>query len=644
MTQQIDIDILANQLLGDWGALRKEVRAEIASSKYQSSYDLPYTKYRKQTLKNISNLAKCEFAKVGFPKNISGGLANAGGGLAVFEELIFLDASTQIKYGVQFGLFASAIMHLGTEYHHNNILPSVVNFSTPGCFAMTETGHGSDVSNIQTTAIYSHSTKELIINSPSKKAWKDYIGNAAKDGKAAVVFAQLIVDGENHGVHAIYVPLRNSFGFHYKGVQTEDDGYKGGLNGIDNGRIRFTNVRVPKQNLLNRYGDIDESGRYNSPIESKGKRFFTMLSTLVQGRVSLVGAVTNAEKLALLIAMRYAHERTQFKKADGKEFKLIDYPSHQKRLYDRLASTYAQIGMHQTLVADFHRVFSDPNISDEAVAKLETDAAAIKAIATWNALKTIQIAREACGGQGFLSENRLVELRKDLDVYATFEGDNHVLLQLVARRLLQEYSEEMKHPEVEQIFSYISHSIIKESHTGYLIGAFKDIIAPIKKVALGKKSAGGNNLLEEILEKQLQISIEELAYAFKKAAKETVDKESAFLYLQNSLIELGKNYAYLLQYQGLEKLIYESKDSVIYKVLKDLKTLFVINRIEEDAASYLTKGLIGINTLTELIESKQKIYNSIREQDINLVEAFDIEDRLVRAPIGLGAEARRNLS
>ena len=50
------------------------------------------------------------------------------------------------------------------------------------------------------------------------------------------------------------------------------------------------------------------------------------------------------------------------------------------------------------------------------------------------------LALSACGGSGFLSENRLTGLRADLDVYATFEGDNTVLMQLVAKRLLGDFA------------------------------------------------------------------------------------------------------------------------------------------------------------------------------------------------------------
>ena len=119
-----------------------------------------------------------------------------------------------------------------------------------------------------------------MIETPDDEARKEYIGNAARDGRLAAVFAQLEVEGERHGVHVLVVPLRDEDGNLCNGVRIEDDGEKMGLNGVDNGRIWFDGVRVPRDALLNRYADVSEDGHYTSPIESPNRRFFTMLGAL----------------------------------------------------------------------------------------------------------------------------------------------------------------------------------------------------------------------------------------------------------------------------------------------------------------------------------------------------------------------------
>src|SRR5690606_8437084 len=128
---------------------------------------------------------------------------------------------------------------------------------------------------------YEPDTGEFVIHTPDESARKDYIGGAARDATVAAVFAQLITAGERHGVHCFLVPLRDADGNDLPGVTTSDCGHKGGLNGVDNGRIVFDRVRVPRDALLNRYADVSADGTYSSPIENPSRRFFTMLGTLI---------------------------------------------------------------------------------------------------------------------------------------------------------------------------------------------------------------------------------------------------------------------------------------------------------------------------------------------------------------------------
>ncbi|PIE26982.1 MAG: acyl-CoA oxidase, partial [Micrococcales bacterium] len=216
-----------------------------------------------------------------------------GGAVTAIEMIGSIDLSLMVKTGVQWGLYGGAIAQLGTRHHHEKYLADARALRTLGCFAMTETGHGSDVMSIRTTATFDPDTDELVINTPDLSARKDYIGNAALHARTAVVFAQLVVGDQQHGVHAVLVPIRDSRGAR-PGITLSDCGRKGGLNGIDNGRIWFDHVRVPRTGLLDRYGSLEKDGNYSSPIDNPKRRFFTMVGTLVRGRVSVAGAALNA--------------------------------------------------------------------------------------------------------------------------------------------------------------------------------------------------------------------------------------------------------------------------------------------------------------------------------------------------------------
>ena len=128
---------------------------------------------------------------------------------------------------------------------------------------------------------------------------------------------------------------------------------------------------------------------------------------------------------------------------------LLDFRVHQRRLLPALARTYALHFTQEGVVAELDRIFGaddgTPEQSEEeeqARRELETRAAGLKALATWHATETIQECREACGGAGYLTENRLGELKADTDVFTTFEGDNTILSQLVAKSLLTGYRDD----------------------------------------------------------------------------------------------------------------------------------------------------------------------------------------------------------
>ncbi|MCY7288594.1 MAG: acyl-CoA dehydrogenase family protein, partial [Cryobacterium sp.] len=241
----VNIESLHRQLLGTWADVRLRARELTAQPELQRIEGQSMAEHRERVLGQLRILADNGHVHRAFPKHL-GGADDHGGNIAGFEELVTADPSLQIKAGVQWGLFGAAVLHLGTKKHHDAYLPGIMTMQVPGVFAMTETGHGSDVAAIGTTATYDPATQEFVIDTPFRAAWKDYLGNAAKDGIAAVLFAQLITAGVNHGVHAFWVPIRDESGGFLPGIGGEDDGLKGGLNGIDNGRLHFDGVRIPR--------------------------------------------------------------------------------------------------------------------------------------------------------------------------------------------------------------------------------------------------------------------------------------------------------------------------------------------------------------------------------------------------------------
>ncbi|HEY8912803.1 acyl-CoA dehydrogenase [Lacisediminihabitans sp.] len=642
-TQGVDVVALGELLLGRWADARRHSRELASRPEFRRVEGLSMADHRARVFGQLGLLVDDGSVHRAFPRSV-GGSEDHGGNIAGFEELVIADPSLQIKSGVQWGLFGAAVMHLGTEYHHSEFLPGIMSLETPGVFAMTETGHGSDVASIGTTATYDVEAQEFVIHTPFRAAWKDYLGGAALHGRAAVVFAQLITLGVNHGVHAFFVPIRDASGAFLPGIGGEDDGLKGGLNGIDNGRLHFSGVRVPRVNLLNRYGNVSGDGGYSSSIDSPGRRFFTMIGTLVQGRVSLDGAAVVASKLALTIAITYGSERRQFTGSSTVEEEvIIDYQRHQRRLLPRLATTYAMSFAHEKLLAKFDGVFSGLHDSDADRQDLETLAAALKPLSTWNALDILQESREACGGAGFLAENRLTSLRADLDVYVTFEGDNNVLLQLVAKRLLTDYSRKFAGANAGALAQYVADQVgeaaINRSGLRRLGQAVADFGSTARSVGYVRDSDAQRQLLTD----RVQTMVAEVAGRLKGASKlGTREAAELFNRNQNELIEAARAHAELLQWEAFTEALESVQDAGTRKVLTWLRDLFGLGLIEKKAAWYLIHGRLSSQralAITSYID--ERLLPRLRANALDLVAAFEFTPEHLLAPIALGAERAR---
>lgn len=639
---RIDIEQVTDLLLGTWADTRRVAREMTKNPDLWRDDSLAMDEHRERVLGQLRLLVEQGGVHRAFPKAY-GGEENNGSNIAGFEELVTADPSLQIKAGVQWGLFGSAVLQLGTQEHHDKWLPGIMSLDIPGAFAMTETGHGSDVAAIGTTATYDVDAEEFVIQTPFRGAWKDYLGNAALHGIAATVFAQLITNGVNHGVHCFYVPLRDENGDFLPGIGGEDDGLKGGLNGIDNGRLHFDGVRIPRTNLLNKYGDVAADGTYSSDISSPGRRFFTMLGTLVQGRVSLDGSAMWASALGLNIAITYATQRRQFDSGAGTdEVVLMDYGRHQRRLLPRLATTYAGLFAHDEFLQKFDAVFSGKSDTDADREDLETLAAALKPLSTWHALDTLQESREACGGNGFLFENRLVGLRADLDIFATFEGDNNVLLQLVGKRLLTDYGRQFKDKDARALAAFaVGQTAGKFFHGAGLrqLGqAVSDLGSTARSVERGLRA----DQQHELLAGRVQQMVADIAGRLRPAAKLPRDEAAAlFNANQSELIEAARAHGELLQWEAFTDALARVTDEGSRQVLTWLRDLFGLSMIEKHLAWYLINGRLSAQRAGAVSSYIDRLCVRLRPHSLDLVEAFGFAPEHVRAPIATGAEKAR---
>jgi acyl-CoA oxidase len=443
------------------------------------------------------------------------------------------------------------------------------------------------------------------------------------------VFAQLITpDGVGHGVHAVLVPIRDDEGNPMPGVRIEDCGAKLGLDGVDNGRLWFDHVRVPREALLDRYGQVAEDGTYETEIENDTRRFFTMLGNLVMGRVSVGGAAISATKVAQAIAIRRGETRRQFGPPGEEEVLLLDYRTHQRRLLPDLAKTYALHFAQERLRAQLHDVFTAEEEGDgRARRELETFAAGLKAIATWHATHTIQECREACGGAGYLRTNRFAALKSDTDVFTTFEGDNTVLLQLVGKNLLTDYKDhfgELDPLGMAQFFAgQVFETVAEKSALRELFGRLTDDLLP------------GRDDEADLLERSTQLDLFRwrqdhiLSGVARRLRGGIGDGRPPFEVLidcQDHLLEASRAWVELVILEAFATAVEDCADEPTREVLDRLCSLYALSTIEADRGWYQEHGRLSSTRSKAVIKAVNTLCASVREDAGTLVDGFGIPE------------------
>ena len=623
-------DHLRSTLDGRWREVRERVRAELSGTPdFAPHYTPDLDEARAKTLAQLRLLASNGFAAAGFAKD-HGGTGDAGAAVTSIEMLAMSDLSLMVKAGVQWGLFGGAIENLGTARHHEAYVKRLVDLDLLGCFAMTETGHGSDVQALETTATYDPDTAEFVVHSPTPSSRKDYIGGAAQHATTAAVFAQLITGGESRGVHCFVVPIRDEDGNDLPGVHTSDCGFKGGLPGVDNGRITFDQVRIPRENLLNKYADVEPDGTYTSPIDNANRRFFTMVGTLVRGRVTVGGSAGAAARVALAIATRYALQRRQFNAPQAEdEVLLMDYLVHQRRLFPLIARSYALQFAQNELVATMHEIQSRDDADPQEQRELEGRAAGLKVANTWHATRAIQEAREACGGAGYMAENRLTALKADTDVFTTFEGDNHVLTQLVAKELLTSYADEVRgmSPVEWMRFAATTVSDVVKKRT-----AAQQIIQTILDTRQDNEEDGslfnrGTQLT--MFEDREQYLLSTAARRLQGAQKREENPFDAFNFVQDHVLHAAQAHIDRVVLEAFVAGIDECEDDEARDLLSDVCDLYALSVIEDDKAWFMEHRQLSVERSKAVQRGINERCRSLRPHAQTLIEGLGVPEALL---------------
>jgi acyl-CoA oxidase len=328
----------------------------------------------------------------------------------------------------------------------------------------------------------------------------------------------------------------------------------------------------------------------------------------------------------------YANQRRQFDRPDGSgEVVLLDYRAHQRKLLPALATTYALSFAQHELVGALDEVTRASEPDERRQRELESRAAGLKAVSTWHATATIQAAREACGGAGYLAENLLMTLKADTDVFTTFEGDNTVLLQLVAKGLLTNYQSDFA-----DLGPMATARFVAEKFAGALIErtAARGVIERLTAAAPGRddETALFDRAWQvRAFEDREQHTVDGLARRLRRAASGDHDPFTVFNDAQDHLLRAARVHVERVILEAFLAGLERCTDLATRALLSQVCDLYVLATIEADLAWFVAHGRLTPTRAKSVTSAVNTLCEQLRPHAQTLVDGFAIPPQYLDA-------------
>ncbi|CAH9117963.1 unnamed protein product [Cuscuta epithymum] len=515
-------------------------------------------------------------------------------------------------------MFVPAIKGSGTEEQQKKWLPLAYKMQIIGCYAQTELGHGSNVQGLETTATFDPQTDEFIIHSPTLTSSKWWPGGLGKIATHAIVYARLITEGKDHGVHGFIVQLR-SLEDHspLPDITVGDIGMKfgnGAYNTMDNGVLRFDHVRIPRDQMLMRVSQVTREGKY---VQSNIPRQI-LYGTMVFVRQSIVADASSALSRAVCIATRYSAVRRQFGSQNGgHEIQVLDYKTQQSRLFPLLASGYAFRFVGEWLKWLYTDVTQKLQAGDfSTLPEVHACTAGLKSLTTSATADGIEECRKLCGGHGYLCSSGLPELFAVYVPACTYEGDNTVLLLQVARVLLKTISQLGSGKPPVGTIAYM--------------GRIEHLMNCRSKVQQANDWLNPSAVLEAF-----EARAARMAVSCAKNVSEFANKEEGFTELSADLVEAAVAHCQLIVVSKfIEKLQQDITGRGVRQQLEALCAIYSLHLLHKHQGDFLSTNYITPKQASLANDQLRSLYTQIRPNAIALVDAFNYTDHFLGSVLG----------
>ncbi|KAM5253551.1 LOW QUALITY PROTEIN: acyl-coenzyme A oxidase-like protein [Hipposideros larvatus] len=602
-------DSALHSYLGEYWRLKNELRGLLGGCLlFRPRYDLNLDETRALTFERVKFTMGLPLLKCAIQEQLKKTKNFVSRSLVIGEVISTVDMATGVKCGIIYWLFGGVARNLRGPRHVAKWLKPPEQKCT-GMFAMTERGHGSNARGIQTEATLDLSAQEFVIHTPCEDAHL-YIDNATHGNYA--VFAQLTVGGRSQESHCFIVPICDESGSFYPGVTMIDMMHKGGLHGVDNGILIFDKVRIPRDNLLDKFGSVGPDGQYCSPIRNKSVRFNMMLVSLTPSSWSAMGAM----KLGLTIAIRYSHSRRQFGPKAQEEVKIIEHQTQTLRLMPHLATTLALI-----FASRYSGGLLDEDISQ---GKDQVDSRPLQALvvglsySTWENIHCLQDCREGTG-MGYMMENRISGLKCDTDVFVTFEGNNVVTLQVVAGELLAQRAKQYEERLLAGRLWRWAESGGDKLRTSFL--AFNT--DTVGNLAFLLKAV---NFRERVLQRSLVAQI----YSKVVTKKEDFFRANSCLH---HITSLSLAHIHRVTFEQFSLAVRRCPNREDRALLSKFYLLYRTKLVFQERAWYLEHKYLTPEASTRMRSQLLDLCDSVRDDALRVISTFNIPHTSLHAPI-----------
>lgn len=279
---------------------------------------------------------------------------------------------------------------------------------------------------------------------------------------------------------------------------------------------------------------------------------------------------------------------------------LLDYLSHQHRLLPLLAKTYAM----DFAALDLKKLYMKRNPDDSKV--VHVISSGFKAVFSWHSQRTLQECREACGGQGLKSENRIGNLKAEHDVQSTFEGDNNVLMQQVSKALLRDY-----------VAARRKGRPIKGMGLEHLNGP-----RPVMSKELNSTMLRGFRFQLSLLQLRERGLLELLDAQVRHLISTGLSTSEALMSSYQLAEDLGKAFTERTVLESMQRAEQQATGSM-ERVLGLLRTLSVLSEVDEEPV-FLRYGFLSPEQSQVIHREMGALCGELRPHTLHLVDSFGI--------------------